>query len=90
MEGKPYIYVVAGGNSEFLQYQKKHPKNICIHLYGGEVLRGRTPGKVIKIGTYSELWNIQDIEESIERETKEWTDPDLKKDMEDIDYGAGE
>lgn len=91
---KPILYVVAGTNPEFMRYSQDHQDFNCIMISDGESLRGRGPGKVVRIGTYDERWNIQDIEEQIERQEAIWNTendhtPDLGEDddKEIYDYG---
>jgi len=69
---KEYVYVHAGTNVEFADYQKQHLEYHCVLIQSSETLRARTPGKIARTGTYRTKWNHQDIEEGIDRVEHKW------------------
>ena len=66
------LYIAAGTEKEFLDYQKEHLEEECYRIIDSNTLRGRQVGRIIRIGTYNDLWNIQEIEESIDTHEQLW------------------
>lgn len=85
---KPTVYVFCYDNSEFLKYQSENIHYNCVMLVDGSTLRGREPGKIVRIGRHMERWNYVDIAESIQRYESQWqSKQDEYTNEDEIDYG---
>jgi hypothetical protein len=88
------VYIHAGTNVQFADYQRINSDYTCVMIIGSETLRARTPGQIVRIGTYKDKWNHQDIEEGIARAEQLWgvtvdLPPEKEGDDKDIyDYGV--
>jgi hypothetical protein len=67
-------YVDAGSWQEFLKYQEGHPERNCVYIADETFLRGKNPGRIVRIGTFEDRWNFIAISEMIERAEIEWED----------------
>jgi len=66
------LYVHAGTFAEFQRYAKANIDYDCEYIVDDNTLRGKQPGRVIRIDTYQEKWNDQAIEESIQTALEQW------------------
>jgi hypothetical protein len=89
------IYVHCGTYDEFKDFERENSDYECIYITDGITLRGRYPGKVIRVGTYYNKWNDQEIEESIAIHEDLWKDhekaesEEISKDSKDmLGYGV--
>ena len=79
-----FLYIVAGTLRQFLDEKRNHHDKTCIRVIDGVTLRGRVPGKIIWVGTYRELWNEQEIAESVALHESMWRE-DLEAKEFDLD-----
>lgn len=87
------VYVHAGTAVQFHRYQRENSGFDCHMIVDGYTLRGRALGKIVRVGTYIEKWNHQDIEESILRAEAEWNALDVpeitsEEDKDIMNYGV--
>lgn len=74
MSKADYIYVIALSLAEYQQYIEQAQvsddifNNEYVYVDNGEMMRGRVPGKVVRLDGCSQRWNYQDIEDTIKRE----------------------
>jgi len=91
---KPHVYVHAGTYKQFTDYQQQNVDYQCNLLHDGTSIRGRTPGQIVRIGTFRDKWNDQEIEESIAIYEEEWnrqSNPSTQQEGDDntiMDYGV--
>lgn len=93
---KPVIYIVCGPMAYQTTAMEKYRREGYdpIIVSNGNILRGRKCGKVVFEGAWEDIWNLQEIEESIENfkqrcgEQKEREEID--RDDNFFDYGVDE
>lgn len=68
-----YVYVIALSLAEYQKYINQllndgFTDDKYVYVDSGEMMRGRVPGKVVRLEGCSQRWNYQDIEDTIRRE----------------------
>lgn len=74
-----YIYIIALSLAEYQKYINQllndgFTDDTFVYVDSGEMMRGRVPGKVVRLEGCSQRWNYQDIEDTIKREKIEKED----------------
>lgn len=85
------VYVFCGNLKEFLQFQSDYPNLKCEYIVDNETIRGRTPGIILRRGTWYGHPFGPLIEQQIDCQRQEWATAlsELNSETgEDISYGV--